>query len=237
MRLTVLILFLFPFSVNAQILEYSPYSDSVEISIAERLTVDSAFYFISNELEFIDFDDCNECSSRAHLMAAILENRFPSLKSAKVWLFADFKRASMEEKYKYKKNSYLVLNDDCSSWGYHVAPVVIIENKGGADTIVIDPTTQKTAVKLNKWAFRLIPDEGKALIAVKDKKYYLFPDNDSKKFEDMKKSWIDDDKSLLDDDYSKSIEKILISNRRIYDQGILMGEIKKLKKLLNVDGN
>jgi hypothetical protein len=61
MRIIALILFFFSLGLNAQVLEYSPYSDSLEISNAERSTVDSAFNFIINELDFIDFDDCNEC--------------------------------------------------------------------------------------------------------------------------------------------------------------------------------
>ncbi len=75
----------------------------------------------------------------------------------------------------------------------------------------------------------------KALLVVKDKKYYLFPDNDSKKFEDTKDVWVDDDKSLLDDDYTKSIEKILISNYKIREHGVYRAEIKKIRDLLYSD--
>ncbi len=233
MRLTFLILFLFPFTVNTQILEYSIYSDSLEISIAERSTVDSAFYFINNELEFVDFDDCNECASRAHLIAAILEKRFPSLKFAKVWLFADFKRASMEEKNKLKKNSYLVLNEECSRWGYHVAPAVIIENKGGADTIVLDPSTQKKAVPLNKWAFKLISDDGSAFITLKEKRYYSFPENKKNKFKDDAEIWSDDNKSLYDDDFKTSLKKVLLSKQGVMEPAVINSRLKKVMDLLN----
>jgi hypothetical protein len=233
MRLTVLILFLFPFAINAQVLEYSSYSDSLDISIAERSAVDSAFYFISNELEFIDFDNCDECASRAHLIAAILENRYPSLKLAKVWLFADFKRASMEEKYKFKKNSYLVLNEACSRWGYHVAPAVIIENKGGTDTIVLDPSTQKKAVLLNNWAYKLIPDDGSALITLKEKKYYSFPENKNNKFNDNAEIWSDDNKSLYDDDFKTSLKKVLFSKQGVMEPAVINSRLKKIIDLLN----
>ncbi len=233
MRLTVLIIFLFPFALNSQVLEYSPYSDSLEISSTEKSTVDSAFSFISNELEFIDFDDCNECASRAHLIAAILENRYHSLKLAKVWLFADFKRASMEEKYKLKKNSYLVLNEECSRWGYHVAPAVIIESKGVTDTIVLDPSTQKKAVLLNKWAYKLIPDEGSAFIILKEKKYYSFPENKNDKFNDNAEIWRDDDKSLYDDDFKTSLKKILFSKQGVMEPAVVNSRLKKIIDLLN----
>jgi hypothetical protein len=233
MRLIILILFFFPFSVNAQVLEYSSYSDILEISSAEKSTVDSAFYFISNELEFIDFDNCDKCASRAHLIAAILENRYPSLKFAKAWLFADFKRASMEKKYKLKKNSYLVLNEECSRWGYHVAPAVIIENNGMADTIVLDPSTQKKAVQLSKWAYKLIPDDGSAFITLKEKKYYSFPENKNNKFNDSAEIWADDNKSLYDDDFKTSLKKILFSNMRVMEPGIINSRLKKIMDLLH----
>lgn len=233
MRSTILILFLFPFAVNAQVLEYSLYSDSIDISSAEKLTVDSAFSFISNELEFIDFDNCDECAPRAHLIATILENRFPSLKVVKVWLFADFKRASMEEKYRYKKNSYLVLNEECNSWGYHVAPAAIIESKDGADTIVLDPSTQKKAVVLNKWAYKLIPDECSAFIILKEKRYYSFPENKKNKFNDNAEIWRDDDKSLYDDDFKTSLNKILFSRQGVMEPAVVNNRLKKIIDLLN----
>jgi len=233
MRLTALILFLFPFAVNAQILEYSIYSDSLDISIAERSTVDSAFNFISNELEFIDFDNCNECASRAHLIAAILENRYPSLKIAKAWLFADFKRASMEEKYNLRKNSYLVLNEECSRWGYHVAPAVIIANKGGADTIIIYPSTQKKPVTINKWAYKMIPGDGSAFIILKENKYYSFPENMNNKFKDDAEIWSDDNKLLFDDDFKTSLKKILFSKQGVMEPAVINNRLKKIIDLLN----
>lgn len=234
MRIAFFILLLTGVSC-AQTIEHSPFSDSVEVSISEKSTIDSAFDFISNELGFMDYDDCNNCTSRAHLISAILEKQYPGLKLAKVWLFADFKRASKEEIYRLKKNSYLASSGECDSWGYHVAPAAIILNKGKSDTIVLDPSTQKKPVNLRKWISNLLSGENTALLIIKNKKYYLFPDNESKKFEDLKSEWVDDDKSLYDEDYTKSIEKILMSNRMIREHWVFSSDIKKIQDLIFSD--
>ncbi len=159
MKAAFFILFL-TVSAYSQIIEHSAFSDSVELSYADKSAVDSAFDFISGELGFMDFDDCNNCTSRAHLISAILEKQFPSLKLSKVWLFADFKRASKEEIYRLKKYNYLASNGDCDSWGYHVAPLVIITDGDKTDSIVLDPATQNKPVSLHKWASSLVMRTG-----------------------------------------------------------------------------
>ena len=230
-----LVIFLFKTDVHSQGIEYSPYSDSIEISSAGKSLVDSAFDYINNELDFINFSDCSNCGSRAHLISAILESKFPALSTAKVWLFADFKRASREAEYRYKKNVYLSAGNECSSWGYHVTPIVLIENKNSIDTIVLDPSTQSRSVSLRRWASNLTPQGEKTYLIVKDKSYYTFPDNSGKKFEDMKSVWNDDNKSLNDDDYSKSIEKILKSKHGIREHWLFSSEVKKIRELLPAD--
>jgi hypothetical protein len=235
--LVVLLIFMIRMNTCSQMksVEYGPNSDIIEVSNAGKSLVDSAFDYIDNELDFIDFDDCNNCDSRAHLIAAILESKFPVLKTAKAWLFADFKRASQEEKYRYKKHVYLSAGEKCSSWGYHVAPVVLIKNKNSVDTIVLDPSTQYRAVELRKWAKALTLSGERTYLIIKDRKYYTFPDNSDKKFEDMKKEWVSGDKSLKDDNYSKSIEKILKSRHGIREHWLFTSEIKMIRDLLSGD--
>jgi len=215
-------------------IEFSPYSDSINECNAEKSIVDSAFDYIK-KLDFINYNDCSNCDSRAHLIAAILESRFPALNTAKAWLFADFKRASQERTYRYKKYVYLSAGNKCSSWGYHVAPVVLIKNKNSADTLVLDPSTQSKPVSLRRWALNLTPESERTYLIIKEKKYFTFPDNTDKKFQDMKKEWLDDDKSLNDDDYSKSIEKILKSKHGIREHWLFSSEIKKIQDLLSGD--
>jgi hypothetical protein len=235
--LTFLMIFVIRMNTFTQIksVEYSTYSDPVEVSNARKSLVDSAFNYISNELDFMNFNDCNNCESRAHLIAAILESRYPELNTAKVWLFADFKRASQEKKYRYKRYVFLSAGEECSSWGYHVAPVVLIKNNNSVDTLVLDPSTQNKPVSLQKWTIELTLREEKTYLIIKDKKYYTFPDNQNKKFNDMKMKWVDDDKSLNDDDYSRSIKRILKSRHRIREHWLFRSEEKMIRNLLAGD--
>ncbi len=230
MRSIILILLLLPALSIAQVIEYSPYSDTIDLCSVEKPTVDSAFDFLTRELSFIDFDDCNNCDSRAHITARILERKFPGIKTAKVWLFADFKRASNENKP--VKTSYLILNDECDNWGYHVATIVLIPYSERIDTIVIDPTTGEKPVTLNDWASKIITPGGKAFLIIKDKKYYSFPDNSNNKFEDEKEIWIDEDKILYDDYCEISIEKVLASKLGIKEPWTYRWQLKTLRELL-----
>jgi len=238
LRFGIIMLLIFMIRINTvsqtKGVEFSPNSDSIELSNADKSLVDSAFDYINNELDFIDFNDCNNCDSRAHLIAAILESRYPELNTAKVWLFADFKRASQEENYKYKKYAYLSAGEECSSWSYHVAPVVLIKNKNSVDTLVLDPSTQSNPVSLQSWSLDLTPQEEKTFLIIKDKKYYKFPDNSAKKFEDMKSEWVDNNKSLKDDNYSKSIERILKSRYGLREHWLFSSEVRKIQELLLV---
>ena len=216
-------IFLFLFiSINlyAQqpVIEYSPYSDKAQINEIDKKITDSIYNFVKNELTFIDFEDCNNCDSRAHLISAIIEKKF-KVRVSKVWLFTDYKRASQAEKYKYKPDAYLTYGDDCTRWKYHVAPIVVIKHEEMADTIVIDLSTQDAPVSLKDWALNLIKPNEKGYLVVKNKLYYSFPDDVTGKFEDTKELWVDDEnKQLFDIDYSTSIDRILTAKYGYWDQ-------------------
>lgn len=207
-------IFLFLFiSINLyaqqSVIEYSPYSDKAAINEIGKEIPDSIFNFVRNELTCIDFEDCNNCDSRAHLISAIIEKKF-NVRVSKVWLFADYKRASQAEKYKYKPDAYLTYGDDCTRWKYHVAPIIFTKHGGIIDTIVIDPSTQGAPVSLKNWALNLITPNGKVYLVIKNKIYYSFPDDGAGKFEDTKELWVDDEnKQLFDIDCSASIDRIL----------------------------
>jgi hypothetical protein len=237
LRITVFILLVFISSLFAeepQRLEFSRYSDKVSVSKISYEEADSLFQFIMYELTFIEFEDCNNCESRAHLISAILEKQFPNVHVAKAWLFADFKRASQAEKYRYKPDAYLKYGEECNNWGFHVAPVVIIARKQGADTIILDPSTQSSPVTLRQWAMKLVPEKAKGFLIVKERKYYTFPDDSQKKFEDMKEEWKDDqNKDLYDDDYMRSIENILTVRFGIWEEWTLRNYIAEIKDMLN----
>lgn len=230
-----LLIFLFisvnVFAQDSGKLEYSAYSDNIPVSKTGIVTADSIYHFIENELPFIDFNDCNNCNSRAHIIAAVIEKKFPGVKSAKAWLFADFKRASREDVYKYKPYIFLTHEADCNKWGYHVAPLVIIEHEKGTDTFVIDHSTRNSPVKLKDWAEKLVHNGSKGLIVVKDKMYYKFPDNDNNKFIDTSITWTDKE-SLYDYDYSKSLGKILIARYGFWDPWTYRKHYDEIKQML-----
>jgi hypothetical protein len=232
------LLLIFIFSVNAaaqdtEKLEYSTFSDNIHVSSVDKTLADSIYQFVEDALPFIDFTDCNNCSSRAHIIAAVIEKNFPGVNSAKVWIFADYKRASREKEYRYKPYVYLTYEADCNKWGYHVAPVAIFESENGIDTIVIDHSTQDKPVTLREWADKLVKDEGKGFIVLKDKSYYNFPDNENNRFIDTSMQWVDKEtEPLYDNDFAKSLEKVLIARYGFWEPWTYRKHYNEIKQLL-----
>lgn len=229
--LTAIILLFAMHELSFSQVEYSRYSDSAEIIYGNTSLADSLFNYISRKLPFISYDDCNNCDSRAHLIAAIMEKQFPGVRIYKAWLFADYKRASKTGEYMSKTPNHLTFNDDCNKWGYHVAPVVIISDAVRTDTMVLDPSTQSTAVSLKKWASDLLPQEDQALLVIKNKHYRSFPDNEEGKFLDDIKEWRDDE-NLTDDDFSKSINNILFAYYGFWEPWMYRIHYNQIKDLL-----
>lgn len=186
-------------------LEYSKFSDKIEINHFNHSFADTLFNFVSTKMDFIDFDDCNNCDIRAHLISLILKHRYGSLKLGKVWLFADSKRMTRKENYSKQGYSILSGNSKCFNWGYHVAPFLIIEK----DTLVIDPSTQSSVVSVSKWSMDIIPNGFKGFIIIKDFKYYCYPADEYNKFDDLAISWTGVlGESVLEDDHIELAEKI-----------------------------
>jgi hypothetical protein len=191
--------------------EYSTLSDTAPVNYIEYAMADSIFHFVKSELDFIEYDDCNNCESRAHLIAAVIEKRF-GVRTMKVWLFADSKRATQTDKYKYTPHYKLHLGTkgDCDDWAYHVAVMMIISSNGRTDTIVIDPSLKNSIATISEWAEDIVKDDTRGFIVIKDSMYRLFPDDENGKFEDYKLVWADDEhKDLLDEDYRASISSVL----------------------------
>jgi hypothetical protein len=237
MRYSVLLFLFTGLTVYAQQtgkIEYSRFSDTVPQSSISVTLSDSIYSYVESNLTFIDFDDCNNCDARAHLISAIIEKRFAGVKVAKVWMFANCKRASMSEKYRFRENIYLRYDGECDSWGYHVAPMIIFAHSHGIDTIVIDPSTQDSPVPLSKWIDGLLSHDEGAYLIVKDRKYFSFPDDENNRFEDMKEVWTDDaNKPLLDEDCSISIENIFSARNIIWDPWTYRHYINAIRNLLN----
>ncbi|NOS85737.1 MAG: hypothetical protein HOP31_11400 [Ignavibacteria bacterium] len=208
--------------------ELSPYSDTIPQSSLSSSQADSIFNFIVSNKHLIDLDDCNICKSRAHIITRIIEKYFPAVTPAKVWLIADCKRSSRTEHYKYKPAVLLQSPGKCSNWSYHVAPVIITAN----DTIVIDPSTQTKPESLSKWAGDIIPQNGAGFLIIKDKRYYIYPQNKDDLFLDENAVWDINDNTLTDHKYLRSVDETLQAKHKLYEPWKFNYYISELMKLL-----
>ena len=207
---------------------YSQYCDTIEQNDISHKQIKSLFQFIAENEHVLDYSDCNICKSRAHIITSILENKFKDIKTGKAWLFAFPKLSSKREQYQTKPIIWLRHKNICSEWGYHVTPIIITPS----DTFVIDPATQKKAVKLGKWAASLVPYSGEALLVIKQSKYYIFPDDEYNLFEDEKTIWGDENENLYDEHCSRSIDEIVRAKMGLIEPWKMNELVKKIKKLI-----
>lgn len=215
------------FAQHRQI-EYSVHSDTIPQSNISLAKIDSIYTFIYSHNWLIDFDDCNICKSRAHIISRLIEKNFPEITVSKAWLIADSKRSTQKEIYRYKPAVYLSFPGKCSNWSYHVAPIIITD----ADTFVIDPATQTKAVKLNKWAGNVIPSGGKGFIVIKDKRFYIYPEIGDDFFDDDMRIWNENDRSITDDKYLRSVDETLQAKHGFYEPWKFKYYVSKLMELL-----
>lgn len=163
-------------------------------------------------------------------MSRVIEKYFPGVATGKAWLFADCIRKSQREKYKYKPE-VLLANGMCDRWSYHVAPVVITPS----DTFVIDPATQKSAVRLNDWACSITPQNGTVFIVVKRPLYFIYPDDNDNYFEDEKVIWYEDNESLTDDNYSRSVDEMTRTSLGLVEPWKMRDRVEKIRKLIGLE--
>jgi hypothetical protein len=192
------------------------------------VTADSVFRYAESLSHIIDYDDCNICKSRAHILARALEKRFPAAKIAKLWLVAECKTSSHKDEYKYREHKLLRYSDECNNWVYHVAPVVITAK----DTLVVDPATQKGTVGVYRWMHDLIRIEGTAVALLKEKRFFIYPDDADDNFEDKKADWNDSDEPVTDDDYSRAIDEVTRAKLGFIEPWKMQEHVKKLKELV-----
>lgn len=192
---------------------FSTLSDTIGTRVIHSQTADSVFSFIKQNGDIIDFDDCNICKSRAHIISRIIEKYFPHVTAGKVWLIADSKRSSAREIYRYKPVVMLRGSGSCDSWIYHVAPVII----SGADTIVIDPATQSKPVTLAEWYGDIIQPGGTGFIVIKNSEWYIYPVDRSGYFLDELQRWDESSESLHDAGYLRSIDETLRAKHGFFE--------------------
>ncbi len=189
------------------IYKYSALSDTLTHTLGKanmsNSNVDSIYRFIESQSHILDFEDCNTCKSRAHIVAGIIQKNFPDAVLGKIWLVADCRRLSEFDEFKYKPHILLEHKKFCRNWVYHVAPVIIT----ATDTFVIDPATQKAPVTIRSWASMLIPIGGSALVVLKHSEYYIYPEK-SELFEDELADWNSSGQNIHDADYSRSIDEM-----------------------------
>lgn len=226
--ITIIILLCTSTFAQYERIEYSPHSDTIAQSNITTSGIDSVFRYISSYNWLIDFDDCNICKSRAHIISRMIEKKFPDVTIAKAWLIADSKRSSQKEIYRYKPVVYLSYPGKCPNWSYHVAPVIIT----ASDTFVIDPATQNKPVKLNKWAAHVIPNNGKGFLIIKDDRFYIYPEVGDDLFADSLHTWNKNDRSLTDNKYLRAIDETLQAKHGFYEPWKFNYYISLLMELL-----
>jgi hypothetical protein len=213
---------------NGSPVTFSPYSDTIPASTVSAAGIDSIFFFILKQADVIDFDDCNICKSRAHIISRLIQKYYPGVTVGKVWLIADPKRSSMRETYRYKPEILLKGKGSCGSWKYHVAPVIITLT----DTIVMDPATQTKPVILSDWYKSIIDEGGKGFLIIKQHDWYRLPDDDAGYFSDEIKQWPAANEDLHDDAYLKSIDETMHAKNGFYEPWKFKIYMQKLLELV-----
>ncbi len=213
------------------IYKYSVLSDTLAHTLGKanisNSYVDSVYRFIESQSHILDFEDCNTCKSRAHIMARVIQKNFPDAVVGKIWLVADCRLLSKFDEYKYKPHVLLEHKKFCRNWVYHVAPVIVT----ATDTFVIDPATQKAPVIIRSWASMLIPNGGSALVVVKHPEYYIYPEI-QEMFEDELLNWNSSGQNILDVDYSRSIDEMTRAKLGLVEPWKLKNLKEDLEKLV-----
>jgi len=113
------------------------------------------------------------CQQRAEIMSLILSKMY-NIDHARIWLFSpqDLDPTRKERLFIYDKNGWSA--NDTIYWGYHVAPVVLVRQANGIDTLVLDPSLERMRpLHLNEW-FARIGNSGISSYTFLQKDKYFF---------------------------------------------------------------
>ncbi len=91
------------------------------------------------------------CQQRAQIMSMLLEEVY-KIEHCKIWIFSpsdlyfkDNRKLIISDKNNLSKNNQI-------TWGYHVAPVVLVNQNSQVDTMVLDPSIKCTGpILLRDW--------------------------------------------------------------------------------------
>lgn len=207
--------------------------------------VKQAFDFIlKSDLEF-NYPQ-GGCQNRAQFMSLLLEKNF-NLEHSKVWIFspADLYpggRTSLEiaDKNQLAPNNTI-------SWLYHVAPCVLVNDKGKIDTLVIDPSIDNSQpIKLSNW-LKSIKNSDVSKFTFLNPKLYFFETNINNIISGVFYKFEKDPRFATDNYMNLSLEKSLaINDLTIYilnkyilplRQSAKQSDITKLNDLKKLFGN
>jgi hypothetical protein len=131
---------------------YSKSNDTkISLSVLTLVEANALFNELASNPEIPFEYPLDGCYARAHKMSMIMEKK--GITSGKAWvtgdLFVDTSMGPVE-------------------WGYHVAPLVLVQGKKGAVPYVFDPSLSKTPIPFNKWKKKILTKKGSKL----DDEYY-----------------------------------------------------------------
>jgi Glutaminase len=199
--LIITILFLVSSNLFAQTnFQITSYPLSNDYSIVAKDSVDKIFKEIKNS-EIIDFNYTRGgCDYRAHAVYLLLKKR--GIKTFKIWNFAtskiwnysisfilpdiNFNKHNLLLSVKDKLNlntsnqSYNTCGFNISEnvyWGYHVAPILLVSNKGKFDTLVIDPALFDHPIDYSSWLNTQIQPQASSYFTYLDGQYISFQTN------------------------------------------------------------
>lgn len=118
------------------------------------------------------------CQNRAQIISMLLSKKY-EIQHFRVWLFApidlidgDTRTLTLIDKNKLAPNSII-------NWNYHVAPCVLVDNKGVVDTVVIDPSVNgSTPLGISSW-LSSIGNSNISMYTFLNPKLYFFYTNDN----------------------------------------------------------
>lgn len=203
-------------------------SDTIGANTTDKSLADSLYNYAVSKLNFLDYNDCNNCALRAHLLTFLFSQRYPDLKTGKVWIFADSKLSSKRDYYKTHTKEYLSYKNMCPLWGFHVAPVLIFGN----DTIVIDPSTQTKPGKLSDWASN-ISTQTSSYVIVKKNDFYSYPEDSYDLFDESREWEIKQNSGSVEKEIEFLSQKLTLAYHNFYDAVRFNYYKKKLSVLMN----
>jgi hypothetical protein len=185
------------------------------------------------------------CQNRAQMMSMLLNKKY-NIQHCKVWLFppADLIVGNTQALEIKDKNQ--LSPDNTIKWLYHVAPSILVDNNGKVDTLIIDPSIDKTQpLKLTDW-LKAITNSDISKYTFLNSDLYFFVTNNNilsgefYKFQIDARYWTDNYRNLsMEKSLAINDMAIYISNKYIFPiiNSTAQSDIIKLNDLKKIIGN